>query len=59
MKVKVILSIGYPSADHRDVIEIPDEELEGLTESEREDVINENVREWADNYIEIDWDIVG
>ena len=49
-KVRVKLSIGYPSATHTDVIEIDDD----LTDKE----IGDAVRDWAENYIEIDWEVV-
>jgi hypothetical protein len=55
VKFKVTLSIGYATANQKDELEIPDEELEGLSEQERNNVINEWAQEWANNYIEIDW----
>jgi hypothetical protein len=55
MKVNAYLSIGYPAADHSDIIEVPDDELEGLSEDRRDEVINEYVQDWADNYIQVGW----
>jgi len=55
MKIEAYLSIGFATANHEEIIEIPDEDLEGLTKEEKDDYINECVQEWADNYIEIDW----
>ena len=52
MKIKVYLSIGYRTADRKDEIEIPNDELEGLDEHEREELFNTYLQEWADNYIE-------
>lgn len=37
------------SSDPNDVLEIPDDELEGLSPEEREDVIEEYVVEWVSN----------
>lgn len=52
MKIKVRLSIGYPTACQEDVLDIPDSDLEGLNETERDDAIMECVQEWANNYID-------
>ncbi len=56
MDIRVSLSIGYPGSEHKDIIEIDDEGLEGLTEEERNRVIDDAVKEWAWNYIELDWE---
>lgn len=55
MKVKVGLSIGFPAAQKTSVIEIPDEELEGKSQEEKEEIINEYVRSWAEDHIETWW----
>jgi hypothetical protein len=55
MKLEVHLSIGYPTADCEDTLDIPDEELEGLNEAEKEELFNTYLQEWADNYIETWW----
>jgi hypothetical protein len=48
MKVKAKLSIGFGTgASHEEILELKDT----LTEEE----IEEEVKEWADNYIEISW----
>ncbi|MDA8212185.1 MAG: hypothetical protein M0021_09950 [Clostridia bacterium] len=54
MKIKVYLSIGCGN-DHEDIIEIPDEEIEGKSEDEIEKVLCEHTKEWASNYIDIGW----
>lgn len=56
MKINATLSIGFPDATYEDVIEIDDEELEGLTEEEKKERFEEEVKEWAWNYIEIWWE---
>jgi hypothetical protein len=58
MKIKVHLSIGYVTADQEDTIDVPDEELEGLSDTMKDKVIEEWVQEWANNYIETWWDKV-
>lgn len=50
MKIKVHLSIGFPTATHTDILEMDDDYTE-------EDIHRE-VEEWANNYIEISWDEV-
>lgn len=56
MKIQAKLSIGYPGAMQEDEIEIDDEELEGLTQEEREKVIEGFVEEWANQHIEYWWE---
>lgn len=55
MKIKVNLSIGYPTATRQDTLEIPDEELKGDMAAMlgRENIIWNYVRDWADNYIDL------
>ena len=55
MKIKATLSIGFCQAIRKTEIEINDEELEGMTEDEKNEYIQETVNAWADNYIEINW----
>ncbi len=45
MKIKATLSIGFANADREDIIEIPDDELEGLDEHKREELINTYLQE--------------
>ena len=47
MKVNVRLRIGYPGAEHEDVLEMPDDFTEAQIQAE--------VEEWSWNYIELDW----
>lgn len=54
MEIKVFLSIGLVGKQE-DVIEVPDEELEGLSEEARGNVLDEYARDWAHNYIEYGW----
>lgn len=56
MKIKAHLSIGYSNARQDEIIEIPDEDLRGMTQEQRSDYVNDCVQEWADNYIETWWD---
>jgi hypothetical protein len=44
MKVKFHLTIGFAGADHEDEVELPDE----FTDEQ----IEEELRDWAHNYIE-------
>ncbi|MDT2261385.1 hypothetical protein P7H06_20425 [Paenibacillus larvae] len=55
MKIKYKLSIGYPAACREDVIEIEDEELEGLSEEEAADRIFDIVNESAQDFISLSW----
>lgn len=51
MKIRVTLSIGLANAKQEDTIEIDDADLEGLTEEDRQKVIDEYWQEWAWTYI--------
>ena len=54
MEYKVTLSIGYPGADHQDILEVDDEDLSGCqTEESKADLIQQYAIEWANNYIEV------
>ena len=55
MKIKYKLSIGYPAACREDVIEIEDEELEGLSEEAAADKIFDIVNESAQDFISLSW----
>src|SRR4051812_41596087 len=52
MLLKVRLSIGYPTADHEDEIEVDDAHLADLSPEEREAFFDAEVREWAMQYVE-------
>jgi hypothetical protein len=49
-KFKFYINTGYVGSDREEVIEIPDEELEGMTEEEKDNYIYENYFEdWLAN----------
>ena len=52
MKIKVKLTIGYPTAEYEDVLEIDDSELDGLTDDEKEKYLQDETEQWANEYIE-------
>lgn len=41
MKAKLKISTGFAGADYEDEVEIDDSELEGMSEEEKENYINE------------------
>lgn len=51
MKIKLTLSIGL-LGDREDEHEIPDEELEGMSDEEKAQHLHEYWQEWAWNYID-------
>jgi len=51
MKIKVKLTIGYPTADREDVLETDDSELEGMTQDEKKKHLQECTEDWANEYI--------
>lgn len=58
VRVKWEMSIGYPMAKKNGEVEIPDEELEGKTEEEKDEIISEAVWEDAIQYVETYWEVV-
>ncbi len=58
MKIKVTLGIGLHNAEQEDILEIPDEELEGLTEAEIDNLCDQYLREWMNNYIDAWYEVV-
>jgi hypothetical protein len=59
MMAKVTLGIGYPGANHEDEIEIDDTELaECETEAQKEKLLDEYWRDWANNYIDGGIDLI-
>jgi len=51
-KFKMSLGIGFANAKQKEVIEIPDEELEGLSEEDREKLLDEYLNDWMWNHID-------
>jgi len=51
-QVRLTLGIGFSGANHEDIIEIPDEELEGLNEGETNEVLDDYWKDWSGNYID-------
>ena len=49
-KVQFYLGIGYPGADHKEIVEFED----NVTDEE----IDEYLNEWASNYIDYGWNIL-
>lgn len=56
MIIRAKLSIGFPGAMQEDDIEIEDEELEGMTETQKEQYLDEQVGLWANQLIEYWYD---
>jgi len=52
MKIKVGLSIGLSGCRIIEEIEVDDEELEGLSDEEKVNHLNEYAKEHADNYVD-------
>lgn len=46
------LSIGFHGAEHEDVREFDDKELEGMTEEEIEKYVEEDYLTWRGNYLD-------
>lgn len=46
VKFRFTVSTGYAGSERSEIIEIPDEELQGMTEIERDDLIWEEYKCW-------------
>ena len=58
-KLKVSLGIGYPTAVKADIIDVDDFDLENCeTEEEKEDLLLGYWQEWANNYIDITYELI-
>lgn len=53
MKVKIKASICVYGANREAIVDVSDEEIDGMSEQEIENYLDEYVREWANNFIEI------
>lgn len=56
MKINVSLTVGGETIKH-DTIEIDDDKLEPLTEEELEAAIEVHIRTWAENNVQIAWEV--
>lgn len=58
-RVKVHLSIGYPTAVQEDIIEVDDEAYESCkTDEERDELLQTAWDEWSSNYISGYYEII-
>lgn len=58
MKIEVYVSSGFVGATSKQVVEIDDEELEGMSDRERDSYIEKFAQEVMFNMIEWGWDPV-
>lgn len=57
MKIRMKCGIGYEGAEHVDEVEIPDSELEGKDELEKENYIyKEYLRPFAEEYLDMGYE---
>lgn len=57
-KIRVTLGIGYPGAQHEDVVEIDNDDWDDCeTQEEKDSLADEYWQEWADNYIDGGWEL--
>jgi len=58
MIVKAHLNVGFVGAEHEAEIEIDDEEVENLSDMERDVLIEQEVMIWVNRHLNIDWEVV-
>jgi hypothetical protein len=54
-KYTFYVSTGYAGASKEETVEIPDEDLEGKTEKEIEEIVQEEYDAWVNNNAELSW----
>lgn len=58
MKIELYVSTGMVGSQRKDIIEIDDEELENMSEEEKEKYIDDNYAlPWLWEHINFDWNI--
>ena len=57
ININVHLTIGYRGATHDDTLQVDKSELQGLSDNEIADRLNEITQEWANEYIEYFWEM--
>lgn len=57
-KFKFVVGTCHVGSDTVEIVEIPDEELEGLDEFERNKIINEYYEAWKNEQLEQYWEEV-
>lgn len=55
MKIKIWIKLNLQGCRIEDELEIPDEELEGLTDREREQYIDENAKDYLFGFLDYGW----
>lgn len=55
-KFKFVVGTHYVGSDVEEIVEIPDEELEGLTETEKNKIIDEYYETWKNEQLEQYWE---
>jgi len=58
IKIEVYVSTNLVGSEVTDIIEFDDNAFEGLTDSERDDMMNEAAREWMFEHIEWGFDVL-
>lgn len=58
MKIRVVASLGFVGADREEVLDIEPEDVDGLTEDEKEAYFYQLADEHANNYIETWYELV-
>lgn len=58
-KFKFTLGIRFHNAEHKEIVEITESELEGLDENAIENYVEDYYRDWCGNYLDGGWERVG
>lgn len=57
MKVRFYLGIGLNNCDQEEVVEIDDSEVINMNEKKLEEYLDEQLNDWAANYLDLNWSI--
>jgi hypothetical protein len=55
MKIKISVSTGLVGSRREEEVEVPDQDLEGLSQEEQEKYLDEYAQEWLWSHIDFAW----
>ena len=58
MKVRLFFSTGMAGGRHEDIFDIPEDEMEGMNEEEREDHLNGYATDFMSNHIDYGFEVL-
>jgi hypothetical protein len=57
MKVKFTVALGLVGCKQSEVVDIPEDDVEGLSEDGLQDYLQEYALDWQTNYVDVYWSV--